>query len=132
MEAQLDAFSLEACQPFLHFSATSYTRTVLQSTDAYEIVLLCWKRGQTTPVHDHPSEGCWMRILSGSLQETEYSYPDLRPLGTRILGVGDGGFKRGTDVLHAILALEDTVSIHLYAPPKYISTKYLLHSPLPL
>ena len=120
----LDEFPLEACTPFLRFSEESYVRILLKRTDAYDIFAICWKRGQTTPIHDHPSDGCWMRVLSGALQETEYSYPDLVAQETHTLRVGDAGFKQGTVVLHAITALEDSVSVHVYYPPCYVAKKY--------
>ncbi len=120
----LDEFPLEVCRPFLRFSEDRYTKTLLKRTPDYEIFLLCWKRGQSTAIHDHPPDGCWMRVLAGSLEEIEYECPSLRTLDCIRHSVGDHGFKRGSEVLHAIRALEDSVTIHVYYPPLYVARTY--------
>lgn len=124
--ALLDEFPLEACKPFFAFSDKQYIKILLKRTPEYEIFLMCWKAGQSTPIHDHPAEGCWLRVLQGCLEETEYAYPSLQKLESHIYTVGDHSFKRGTEVLHTIRALEDSVSVHVYYPPNYIANIYHL------
>jgi cysteine dioxygenase len=124
--ALLDEFPLGVCQPFFAFSDQHYVKNLLKRTDEYEVFLICWKAGQTTPIHDHPSEGCWLRVLQGSLEETEYSNPSLQELERRVFCVGDYGFKRGAEILHSIRALEDSVSVHVYYPPNHVANLYQL------
>jgi cysteine dioxygenase len=120
----LDDFPLEVCLPRVRFGAERYTKTLLKRTPVYEIFLLCWKSGQATAIHDHPSDGCWMRVLQGCLEETEYAYPTLEKIGYTRFGVGEYGFKRGNEVLHSIRAIEDSVSVHVYYPPGYVANTY--------
>jgi cysteine dioxygenase len=61
-------------QDYVHFdSSTNYTRNLV-STDheTYTLLLLCWNPGRSSPIHDHPCDGCWMRALQGRVRETRY------------------------------------------------------------
>lgn len=51
-----------------------YTRNLI-STDhqSYTLLLLCWSPGQASPIHDHPCDGCWMRVLHGQVRELRYN-----------------------------------------------------------
>jgi len=48
------------------------------STDdeRYTLMVLCWNPQSVSPVHDHPCEGCFVRVLSGAIQETRYEWPE--------------------------------------------------------
>ena len=67
-----------------------------------------------------------MRVVQGALQETTYTTPTLVEVGERLLVPGDLGFQCGSTMVHRILALEDTVSLHVYYPPGYVARKYSL------
>ena len=118
------SLTLESCAPHIQFNDARYNRILLERTDAYDIFLLCWKKGQQTCIHDHPEGGCWMRVLQGALEEQIVSYPDLVQQSSQILRTGDSGFKQGVSPLHSIHALEDSVSLHLYMPSNYKATVY--------
>lgn len=69
-----------------------------------------------------------MSVLQGCLEETEYArtgeeeFVDVQE--QKRLSAGSFGYKRGTDGIHRITALEDTVSLHLYIPSGYIARTY--------
>ena len=50
---ELDLESLEA---FESWSTNSYTRNCLARCEEFELLLLCWEKGQSTPIHDHDGE----------------------------------------------------------------------------
>ncbi len=108
----------------VQFHDNTYQKILLEETNDYEIVMICWKAGQSTPIHDHPEGGCWMRIVSGELEETEYAMPTVWNMGAHRLTVGDVGYKQGRIVLHSIRAIADTISLHLYSPPRYKANIY--------
>ena len=33
---------------------------------------MCWNPGKESPIHDHPCDGCWMRVCEGSVQEKRF------------------------------------------------------------
>ncbi len=106
------------------FDEDRYVKILLERTAEYEIFMICWKSGQSTPIHDHPEGGCWMQVVQGALEEVEYALPTMCHMGVQRLDVGSTGFKQGNVVLHSIRAIEDTISLHLYMPPHYKANIY--------
>lgn len=39
-------------------------------------LILVWTPGKASPVHDHAGSHCVMKVLQGSLKETQYKWPD--------------------------------------------------------
>jgi cysteine dioxygenase len=79
--------TVESLAPWIAFDASRYTRTRLHRSDAFELLLLCWDRGQATPVHDHDGQAGWFTVLEGALGVQEYDREggpdDLRSLAAR-------------------------------------------------
>ena len=124
MQTILESLQPQQYLPLVQFHDRAYQKILLEETKEYEIIMICWKAGQSTPIHDHPEGGCWMRIVSGELEETEYAMPTLCKMRTQRLTVGDVGYKQGHVILHSIRAIEDTISLHLYSPPRYKANIY--------
>lgn len=62
-------------------------------TSEYEVILICWKAGQQTPIHDHPVIGYTLKVVQGRLLET-YIYPEtLQIKEQHELVSGSIGFK---------------------------------------
>ncbi len=79
--------SLESLSPWVAFDAARYTRTRLHRSADFELLLLCWERGQATPVHDHDGQAGWFTVLEGALGVQEFDREggpcDLRALAAR-------------------------------------------------
>jgi len=54
------------------FVGGRYTRNLVALDPAFSLVLMCWSAASCSPVHDHPTHGCWMKVLEGELTETLY------------------------------------------------------------
>ena len=106
------------------FHSEKYNKINLLSTDKYDVFLICWKAGQATNIHDHPSGGCLMKIISGTLLEENYRSTTGEFLYPRTLFAGNYAFKTGDLVVHRITAMEDTVSLHVYYPGGYVANIY--------
>jgi predicted metal-dependent enzyme (double-stranded beta helix superfamily) len=122
-----DTGNLQVLVPFPHtlqisldalvvFSETSYTRTLLRSSNTIDLYLICWRAGQSSRLHDHPPLGCVMLVMSGLLCEDQYANVTETPsyLATKRLTAGESSYNAGSEVLHRIHALQDSVSLHLY------------------
>jgi cysteine dioxygenase len=59
---------LESLNPYVYFSGDQYTRNLIQSTPLYELLAICWDIGQTSPIHNHANQRCWMAIAYGRVQ----------------------------------------------------------------
>jgi cysteine dioxygenase len=78
--------TLESLRRWVGFDPVRYSRRQLYRDASFELLLLCWERGQATPVHDHDGQAGWITVLEGELvlQEYErYAGPlDLRDLAS--------------------------------------------------
>ncbi len=41
-------------------------------------LILVWTPGKESPVHDHADSHCAMKVLQGSLKETQYKWPECK------------------------------------------------------
>jgi cysteine dioxygenase len=86
VEAVLETWrpSLASLEPWVSFRPDRYVRQRLHRSAAFELLLLCWDRGQATPIHDHDGQAGWFAVLEGSLGVQEYDRrggpADLRDL----------------------------------------------------
>lgn len=110
-------------QNFVIFNEQSYSKNLVYSTDNYDIYYICWKKGQCSKIHDHPKNGCLMKILSGKLKETKYDI-HKKIISENTLQINDVGYMEGNKIIHKIEALDDTISVHIYAPSSYIANIY--------
>lgn len=100
----------------------SYTRNCIAENEKYELILLCWKAGQITPIHDHGGEECWVRVIQGEFKETIYTAGEAGKLHevTTIRSKADDvtymidfmGFHRIEN-----LSSDRSMTLHLYAKP---------------
>src|SRR4030095_2512649 len=52
------------------FGRDTYRRNLMRSGPAYHALVLCWRNGQRSPIHDHFGSGCAGRVLQGAGTET--------------------------------------------------------------
>jgi cysteine dioxygenase len=128
--------SLRSIAPSIAFGAERYTRTRLHRSAAFELLLLCWDRGQATPVHDHDGQAGWFTVLEGALGVQEYDREggpaDLRSLAETSPGglrlhegrryVVEAGRSvaeaEGPETIHRVGPVGGrALSLHLYAGP---------------
>ncbi|KAG2455158.1 hypothetical protein HYH02_000976 [Chlamydomonas schloesseri] len=57
---------------FARWSEAGYLRHLLHECDDFELMLICWRPGQTSRVHNHADSHCWLAVLAGQVQETQY------------------------------------------------------------
>src|SRR5260370_32044379 len=55
---------------FIRFSERGYQRNLVKSGPWYNLLVLCWKTGQRSPIHDHKGAGCALRVLPAVCTET--------------------------------------------------------------
>ena len=122
----------------INFCDKKYHRNRLFCGSEFEIILICWKKGQKSGIHDHPTKGCLMKILEGNLNETKFNLKKslsradedtglgLLPnyISCKSLMVHDVSYICGSDGLHNIEALDNSISLHIYSPPQYTPKFY--------
>lgn len=102
------------------YTNNGYQRNVLKKTENYELVLICWKAGQKTPIHDHKGSDCAFLILDGTSTETIYKMEDsdLKKVEIRKYNPGEVCAAEEPDI-HMISNEENKnlINLHLYSPP---------------
>jgi len=102
-----------------------YTRNLIYSDQTnYSLILLCWGAGRESKIHDHPSRGCFLKVLRGTIRETIYGvYPERNEICERsdiVHLAGSVSFMSDDIGLHKISNPSDdqpAISLHLYVPP---------------
>lgn len=110
----------EDYEEFIKFSDDKYNRIRLDkySTDKFEFMILCWNKGQESSIHDHPENGCILKILEGRILEKVYD--NMKLIKNNILKDNDVSYREKSKITHKIIPLEKTVSLHIYSPPNYV------------
>ena len=62
----------ETLQRYLTWSAQHYTRNLIDRTQHYELMAICWEIGQCSSVHNHRDQNCWMGVPIGRLLVENY------------------------------------------------------------
>jgi cysteine dioxygenase len=105
------------------FTPRKYARNLIVRSDFAELLLLCWRSGQRTPIHDHGGSIGVVMVCEGLLTETMYERGEdgrVKPYNTHRWS--PGGIT-GADVpdIHQLLNLQpagrELVTLHCYAPP---------------
>jgi cysteine dioxygenase len=122
-------------EPHRAFTPRKYARNLIARSSFAELLMLCWRSGQRTPIHDHGGSIGVILMVEGLLTETMYEHaPEghVRPYNT--YRWGPGGIT-GADVpdIHQLLNLQpekrDMVTLHCYAPPLSVLNTYSPRSP---
>jgi cysteine dioxygenase len=67
MDIPIDEF-----EEYASWNKEGYTRNCINRTDNYELILLCWKKGDITPIHNHNGQKCWVYQVQGQVTEVRY------------------------------------------------------------
>jgi cysteine dioxygenase len=109
-------------ETFCSWSDTCYTRNCIFENEEFELILLCWEKGQITPIHGHGGEECWVKIIQGEFKETIYVLDDNDSLKEERMFVskkGDLSYMIDFMGYHRLENLSEarSMSLHLYAKP---------------
>ena len=70
---------------FLRFSDRGYTRNLMRAGPWYHLLVLCWKNGQRSPIHDHATSrrgnSVWasVRLMTARATTSRAKMPSRRP-----------------------------------------------------
>jgi hypothetical protein len=53
--------------PYLTWNRQHYTRNLIDTSELYELLAICWEVGQASSVHNHRDQNCWMAAPVGRL-----------------------------------------------------------------
>lgn len=114
--------TLEELGGFVQFHSNHYRRNLIFENEHVQLLCLCWRSGQRSPIHDHARSICGVKVLEGICSETIYESTAsgyIRPASTLEYGLGVIGSQ--DDDIHQVSNYQgeshDLVTLHCYAPP---------------
>ena len=57
---------------YLYWDAQHYTRNLIDRTELYELIAICWDIGHVSSIHNHRDQNCWMAVPIGRLMVQNY------------------------------------------------------------
>jgi cysteine dioxygenase len=134
LTAELAALEVERdeLEPFVRFSAQGYTRNLIRAGPWYNLLVLCWKNGQRSPIHDHRGSSCAVRVVDGTLTETLFEFaPNGHVKATFSRDMPPGAVIGSADIdVHQVSNLQaggaELVTLHVYSPPLRVMGTYSL------
>jgi len=115
---------------YFHWSSNFYTRNLIYKDDRFEMMAICWDKGQVSRIHNHWDQKCWMMVPVGRLQGQNFAVAEINESTGHCKLVETDTFEL-TDCLAAKVELEEpihqvlnlpeyderAVSIHIYSKP---------------
>jgi hypothetical protein len=116
--------------PYLTWDRQHYTRNLIDKTDLYELVAICWEIGQSSSVHNHRDQNCWMAAPVGRLavenfrvefQDIEAGKCRLQASNTVELTAANPCAVDPREPVHRVInpreANQRAVTLHVYSRP---------------
>ena len=71
----LDRYDGNNCRElerFLFYKEKAYARNLIHIEGAFSLMVLTWPGGILSPLHGHTSQGCWVKVIRGTMRERVY------------------------------------------------------------
>jgi len=112
-------FGFKEIEHLCFWDRDNYSKISIENGQHYELVLICWEKGQQSQVHNHDINEAWTFILKGELTEEVFKEKSENPSleSTSILSQKDiSSIKKETNKVHRLTNSSNgrTVSLHLY------------------
>ena len=121
-------------EPYLGFKEGNYWRHRVCRNEAVEMLVICWRPGQKTPIHDHNGSHGVVLVQEGQLEEKIFCFDEEKGLYYDNGRECSAGSITGAAVpdIHQLGNPEnserDLITIHVYAPPLGVLKTYKLGS----
>ncbi len=121
---------VDSITKYFHWSPNFYTRNLIYKDDRFEMMAICWEKGQVSRIHNHSDQKCWMTVPVGRLRgqnfavaEQDQSRGFCKLIETDTFELSDclAAKVELEQPIHQILNLAEydqrAVSIHIYSKP---------------
>jgi cysteine dioxygenase len=120
---------------YLTFNPARYVRNRVHDGPTYQALVLCWRNGQRSPIHNHRGSRCGVKVLSGVATETVFARAPnglVVPVESRDLRPSHTCASEDDDI-HQVSNLQasgaDLVTLHIYSPPLLRMEVFSLDTP---
>jgi cysteine dioxygenase len=129
------AIDREDLLPYIGFKEGNYWRHRVMRNDFVEMLVLCWRPGQRTPIHDHNGSQGAVLVYEGLMWETTFNFKPDSGLAYKSGQEYSAGEVTGAAVpdIHQLgnpdVSGQDLITIHIYSPPLGVLKTYKVGSP---
>ncbi len=115
---------------YFHWNSDFYTRNLIYRNERYEMMAICWDRGQASKIHNHSDQKCWMTVPVGRLRGQNFAVSEIDESRGYCKLIETDSFELSDclaakveleEPIHQILNLaeygERAVSLHIYSKP---------------
>ncbi len=127
--------SREELKPYLGFKEGNYWRHRVCRNESVEMLVLCWRPGHRTPIHDHNGSHGAVLVYDGVLWESNFKFDEKSGLAYQEGREYRSGQVTGAGVpdIHQLgnpdVSGQNLITIHVYAPPLGVLKTYKVGSP---
>ena len=121
---------VDSISQYFNWSEKFYTRNLIFKNERFEMMAICWNKGQVSKIHNHADQMCWMTVPIGKLRgqnfravETDEAKGFCKLEETNQFNLSDclAAKVELEEPIHQILNLpefdEPAVSLHIYSKP---------------
>lgn len=129
------AIDREDLLPYIGFKEGNYWRHRVFRNDFVEMLVLCWRPGQRTPIHDHNGSQGAVMVYEGLMWETTFNFDPGKGLSYKSGCDYRPGQVTGAAIpdIHQLgnpdVSGQDLITIHIYSPPLGVLKTYKVGSP---
>ena len=115
---------------YFFWSDNFYTRNLIYKDARFEMMAICWEKGQVSRVHNHSDQKCWMTVPVGQLRGQNFADESIdeevgfcKLVATDTFELSDclAAKVELEEPIHQILNLAEydqrAVSLHIYSKP---------------
>jgi len=62
---------------YFFWSKNFYTRNLIYKDERFELMALCWDKGQMSRIHNHADQMCWMTVPVGKLRGQNFKVLEI-------------------------------------------------------
>lgn len=120
----------ETLTPYLFYARSHYTRNLIYQCDLFEVMAICWESGQSSRIHNHRGQNCWMAAPIGRLRVQNFRVENrdaacgtcrIVPTDSYIMDPSNPAVVNPDEPVHQVQNLAEygqrATSIHIYSRP---------------
>lgn len=121
----LEMYDSDDWLSLINRNTTGISKNIVYLSSNIELIIISWVGEYETLPHNHASNGCWLKLLSGELSETLYNH-QLQEIDTKNITSNQVSFMHNDFGYHSIKNKLDNncYSLHIYSPPKHKTTYF--------
>lgn len=109
---------------YIKINKKSYNRYLYYSSCEFDLIIITWSSGNKCKVHNHPENGCFVRIMDGNISEEHYDTKTLKKTEENKYAKNDIMYIDDTINYHRMCNNNNQpcITLHIYSPGNYVPT----------